>query len=72
LDGLAGGTVRARNGPKGKLVEIEQTTEQQLLTESKKHTKALENLNVLAQVWSVLAAIGLVVLLIALYMSAQA
>ena len=53
-------------------MDIEQTTEQQLLAESKKQTKALENLNVLAQVWSVLAAIALVVLLIALYVSAQA
>jgi hypothetical protein len=64
--------VRTRKRDQGRNVDIEQTTEQQLLTESKKQTKALENLNVLAQVWSVLAAIGLVVLLIALYMSAQA
>jgi hypothetical protein len=49
--------VRTRNGTEGE-TWTEQTTEQQLLTEPKKQTKALENLNVLAQVWSVLAAIG--------------
>jgi hypothetical protein len=41
-------------------MDTEQTTEQQLLAEARKQTKAVELLAVLAQVWSVLAALGLV------------
>jgi flagellar biogenesis protein FliO len=52
-------------------VEIEQTTEQQLLAQAEKQTKALENLNVLAQVWSVLAAIGLVLVVVWLIAAAN-
>jgi hypothetical protein len=35
--------VRTRKGTKGGDVDIEQTTEQQLLAEAKKQTKSLEN-----------------------------
>jgi disulfide bond formation protein DsbB len=46
-----------------------ETTEQQLLAHAERQTKSLELLTVLAQVWSVLAAIGLVILLIAMFAS---
>lgn len=52
-------------------MDIEQTTEQQLLAHAERQTKAVEMLSTLAQVWSVLAGIGLVLLLLVWFVAAS-